>query len=238
MFLAENRETHLPNLSVADHTFPIVEFRQYTLHPGRRDTLIAMFEKHFIEPQHAVGIRVIGTFRDADRPDRFVWLRGFQDMDSRLAGLTAFYGGPVWQEHRNAANATMIDSDNVLLLRAPTPAAEFADGDDASSAGMVLAAVHYCRSDPADALATFESTVRPSIEESGIAVIAWFVNEREPNNFPRLPVRDERTLVWFARFENADDLSAHMPAVDAAIAPLAAPSEFIRLEPTTRSNLR
>ena len=41
-------------------------------------------------------MRVIGTFTDLDRPDRFVWLRGFADMAARRAGLESFYGGPVW----------------------------------------------------------------------------------------------------------------------------------------------
>ena len=46
------------------------------------------------------------------------WFRG------RLgwSGESAFYGGPVWQAHRNEANATMVDSDNVLLLHAPNAA--------------------------------------------------------------------------------------------------------------------
>jgi hypothetical protein len=35
----------------------------------------------------------------------------------RAEALAAFYSGPVWQEHHDAANATMIDSDDVLLLR-------------------------------------------------------------------------------------------------------------------------
>jgi len=232
----------VPNDSTANLSFPLVEFRQYTLHPGQRDTLIDMFERHFIEPQHAEGMKVIGTFRDADRPDRFVWLRGFADMDSRLAGLTAFYGGPVWQEHRNAANATMIDSDNVLLLRAPTPLAEFSGEAGPGPSGIIFAAVHYFRSDPAEALALFEAAVRPALDHAGVQILAWFLPEREANNFPRLPVRDEQTLVWFARFADAGQLESLMPAIAAAVAPLdlllTAPSEFIRLEPTDRSNLR
>jgi hypothetical protein len=106
-------------------SFPIVELRQYTLHDGKRDALIDLFEREFVESQEALGMKVIGTFTDIDRPNRFVWLRGFRDMDSRLAGLSAFYGGPVWQAHRSEANATMVDSDNVLLLHAPDHAAEF-----------------------------------------------------------------------------------------------------------------
>src|SRR4051812_16423751 len=103
----------------------VLELRQYTLHPGQRDVLIELFEREFVESQEAVGIELIGTFRDLDRPDRFVWIRGFPDMRSRAASLQAFYGGPVWAAHREAANATMIDSDNVLLLRPVTPDAGF-----------------------------------------------------------------------------------------------------------------
>ncbi len=96
---------------------PIVELRQYTLHPGARDTLIELFERELIETQEDVGMRIIGTFRDLEKPDRFVWLRGFQSMEARAQQLQEFYGGPIWKAHREAANATMIDSDNVLLLR-------------------------------------------------------------------------------------------------------------------------
>ena len=64
----------------------VLELRQYTLHPGRRDDLIALFEREFIEPQEAAGIAVLGTFRDLDAPDRFVWLRGFADMPARAHG--------------------------------------------------------------------------------------------------------------------------------------------------------
>ncbi|MGW4610216.1 NIPSNAP family protein [Streptomyces sp. NPDC004532] len=96
----------------------IVELRQYTLHPGARETLIELFEREFVIGQQSVGITVGGRFRDLDDPNRFVWLRAFPDMTRRRRSLEAFYTGPVWREHREAANATMIDSDDVLLLRA------------------------------------------------------------------------------------------------------------------------
>src|SRR5439155_25048962 len=47
---------------------PIVELRQYTLHPGKRDAFIDLFERQFIESQEAVGTRMIGQFRDLDDP--------------------------------------------------------------------------------------------------------------------------------------------------------------------------
>jgi len=230
-------------------SFPLLELRQYTLHEGQRDALIRLFEREFVKPQEAQGMKVIGTFTDLDRPDRFVWLRGFKDMDSRLAGLTAFYGGPAWKAHRDEANATMIDSDNVLLLRAPVWAAEFAppasrpaQGEQAPS-GLVVATIYYLKTAPADALAVFEKQMKPALENAGIHPLAWFVPASAPNNFPRLPVREgEKVLVWFTAFHDAPDHAAHKAALDQAAAPLAPmlvrDPEVLRLEPTPRSLIR
>src|SRR4051812_27157034 len=101
----------------------VLELRQYTLRPGQRDALIDLFDRELVEPQEAAGMRVIGQFRDRDAADRFVWLRGFPDLASRAARLQAFYGGPVWQAHRDAAQATMIDSGGGLLLPPGGPGA-------------------------------------------------------------------------------------------------------------------
>src|SRR5260221_2649229 len=95
---------------------PIVELRQYTLHPGQRDVLIELFERIFIEPQEAVGITVIGQFRDLEDPNRFVWLRGFADMGKRLAALQAFYGGPGWRKFPEEGHAPTVHFRNVRYL--------------------------------------------------------------------------------------------------------------------------
>ncbi|HEX6661852.1 MAG TPA: NIPSNAP family protein [Sphingomicrobium sp.] len=230
-------------------SFPIVELRQYTLHDGKRDVLVKLFEREFVESQEALGMKVIGTFTDIDHPDRFVWLRGFRDMDSRFSGLSSFYGGPVWQAHRDEANATMVDSDNVLLLHAPDRGAEFALpstrptlGADAPS-GLVVATIHYLKDDPAEALPTFENQVKPALEKAGVRPLAWFAPESAANNFPRLPVREgENVLVWLAAFADVDDYAARKAAIEDAERPLASsfarPPEVLRLKPTSRSLIR
>ncbi len=106
----------MPSL-VVEQALSVLELRQYTLHPGRRDELVALFEREFVEPQEAAGARLVATFRDLDDPDRFVWIRGFADMAARADALAAFYGGPVWKRHRDAANATLMASDDVRRLR-------------------------------------------------------------------------------------------------------------------------
>jgi len=233
----------------ASTDFPILELRQYTLRDGQRDALIDLFEREFVESQEALGMKVIGTFRDLDRPNRFVWLRGFRDMESRFAGLSSFYGGPVWHSHRDAANATMVDSDNVLLLHSARTGAEFKLPDlrpalgAQAPAGLVVAVVDHFNSPAQDALLQFETQVKPRLGKAKIPLLAWFVPVGSANNFPRLPVREhEQVLVWFARFESEPDFAARKSELAAAAQPLSrwvsrAP-DVLRLSPTARSLIR
>jgi NIPSNAP len=87
----------------------VVELRRYALRPGQRETLIELFDREFVETQEAVGMCILGQFRDLDDPDSFVWMRGFADMETRKRALESFYRGPVWKQHTRAANATMIN---------------------------------------------------------------------------------------------------------------------------------
>ena len=66
---------------------PVLELRQYTLKPGQREVLINLFDRHFVESQEAVGMTLVGQFRDRRRADRFVWLRGFSNMERRHTAL-------------------------------------------------------------------------------------------------------------------------------------------------------
>lgn len=237
---------------------PIVELRQYTLHPGQRDVLIALFEREFIESQEAVGMRLIGQFRDLDDPNRFVWLRGFGDMPSRAAALHAFYGGPLWKAHRDAANATMIDSSNVLLLRPARAGSGFAlgggdqlpPGANMGGGGLVVATIyHFAAPVGADFLAFFERSLAPAVTEAGATLLASFVTENSVNTFPALPVRDgEHVFVWFAGFADQAAYERHLTALaqsprwrealEELARRLKGPPEVRRLAPTARSRLR
>jgi quinol monooxygenase YgiN len=203
-------------------TYPIVELRQYTLHPGRRDELIELFDREFVETQEAAGMAVLGQFRDLRDPDRFVWLRGFTDMAGRAAALERFYGGPVWAAHRDAANATMIDFDDVRLLRP-------VDGG-----GFALPAVRGSDLPESRFLATLHFGDRPfeSFPEPDRPVVAAFTTEYAENTFPALPVRTgEHVFVAFARFDDQAALDRHRAAADPA-------ATVLELAPTARSLLR
>ncbi|MGW0710160.1 NIPSNAP family protein [Streptomyces sp. NPDC002643] len=191
----------------------VLELRQYTLRPGRRDELIELFDREFVEPQEETGMTVLGQFRDLDAPDRFVWLRGFPDMEIRQRALTAFYGGPVWAEHGPRANATMLDSDDVLLLR-PMPDGSGAEpeGERLGAAGcegggfavspaararvgapdperFVAATVWSFPPGRQDGIALIRDGLLPALRTTGPGPLAALTTETAPNTFPGLPVR-------------------------------------------------
>jgi quinol monooxygenase YgiN len=235
---------------------PIVELRQYTLHPGQRDVLIELFERAFIETQQAVGITVIGQFRDLEDPNRFVWLRGFPDMDKRLAALQAFYGGVVWQKYRDEANATMVDSDNVLLLRPARPTSGFfLDPRDRPPRdtqevppGLVEATIlSFETALDANFLDFFEGTLAPVLTRCGASLLSSFVTEESANTFPALPVREgEQVFVWFSRFRDQAAYDRYVAALtrsqewhdqmwESLVRRLKAAPSVLKLSPTARS---
>lgn len=186
----------------------VVELRQYTLRPGGRDVLVELFEREFIEPQEAAGMEVGGLFLDRDAPDRFVWFRGFPSMDARRESLQAFYGGPVWAAHGPAANATMLDSDDVLLLRAtdpphrtPVPAgARPPAGSHRAGSESVAVTVYRHRPGADDLAGWLARDVHATLERVLGVPVATCRTEPARNNFPRLPVRADSVFVWSATF--------------------------------------
>jgi hypothetical protein len=229
----------------AGHCSPLVELRQYALKPGMRDALIELFDREFVESQEATGMKLIGQFRDADDPNRFVWLRGFVDMESRARSLGAFYGGPVWKANRDAANATMIDSDNVLLLRAAWSGSGFANagtrgprGATILPAGAITATICYFDTPVTEAVIdVFRGAALPRRETAAAKMLAAFVSEKSTNTFPALPIREgEHVFVSFSL--HADICSAQeVPLPPDLECALARPPEILRLLPTARSRL-
>lgn len=232
-----------------------VELRQYTVVPGQRDAFIPLFENEFIDTQEALGMRVIGQFRDLDDPNHFVWLRGFTDMASRAKQLHDFYFGPVWKAHREEANAFFTDTDNVLLLRAPDEAAQWdlshakraSRGATENQNGVLIATIYYFDAPVSARFAhTFDTTMAPALRKNGIIPLAHFVSETEPNNFPRLPVREaDHVFVWFALYADIAHYEKHRHAmlasnrklVDDMQRELTKPPQILRLTPTPRSLL-
>jgi quinol monooxygenase YgiN len=223
-----------------DECCAVVDLRQYTLHPEQRDTLIDVFDEHFVEGQEATGMHMVGQFRDLDDPDRFVWIRGFGDLPSRADALTAFYTGPIWRAHSATANRTMIDSANALLLkpvelragyprldspRAPIGATELPDS--------VIGGAVYHRTGPDDGfVGFFTDHVRPVLVASGAEPVAVFETLVAENNFPDEAAYDD----YRRRLEASPDW--RQKVLPELVARSVKPAQELRLRPTARSQFK
>ncbi|MGP8056571.1 MAG: NIPSNAP family protein [Nitrososphaerales archaeon] len=250
--MVQNTPAHIEGSSPSR----ILELRQYTLRPGKRDILIDLWERYFVEEQENMGADLVGQFRQENNQDKFVWLRGFPDMATRGRMLAAFYSCPIWIEHRQEANATMVDSDNVLLLREAWPGAGFHHEPRKSFdfelpiAGLVTANILYLDSGPTNAvLGSLESVLAQILLGAGASDVATYVTEHSPNNYPRLPIRErENVFMWFSRFEGGEAFEEHVRNLAGNVAwseiqqRLARyggrPAETLILDPTRRSKYR
>jgi NIPSNAP len=228
----------------------IIELRRYTLRPGTRETLIDVFDGHLVEPQEALGMRVVGQFREVGEADAFVWLRAFEDMAARRKGLAAFYGGPDWAAHKGAANPTMVDFSDVLLLR-PAFGSAFAElqprppagAAPPGTGGVVEVTVIPVEGDAQAFARAFAKGALPRLVEEGAVPLSLLVTEPAPNDFPALPVREGETVfVSIVSFLDRDSADACAGAFSQALAAMpgstSGPPIRRRLEPTARSRLR
>ena len=231
---------------IAASTDTVFELRQYTLHPGQRDVLVDEFNDNFVEGQEAQGMRIVGQYRDLDDPDRFVWLRSFADMEARQTALTNFYSGPIWKAHGKLATGTMVDSNNVLLLRPLRPDTAFAvattalppPGTRGAGKGVPVASIVYVQQKtPSEFGVFFEQELKLGWEQAGAPVIAVLVSEHSPNTYPSLPVREqENVFVWFTLFSDQAAVDKQQRRSRAVLGMARGGSEADRLDASQNRN--
>jgi len=238
----------------------VIELRNYRLREGATREFVRYFEEHFLFSQRAEGMHPLGQFEVVDEPDRFVWIRGFADMETRLRGLSRFYDGPFWQARRSEANAMMLEHHNVHLLRPLGSITALTGGltlenrasepPGALPSHTGLVTIDFYRAKPAALgrlVALFEQRVRPVLVAQGHEVLGHFVAELTPNDYPRLPViQDPTLLLVLSAYRDREhcaltrrDWSTSGPGMPAALsALLAGDVATIHLRPTARSLIR
>ncbi len=222
----------------ANRNLTVIELRNYLLKPGTREPFNDYFGNHFVDSQNVLGGYVLGQFRIKGEDDKFFWIRGFEDMESRLAFLRAFYQeGLVWKQFGPSANEMMLDSDNVYLLR---PLLEGKDSSEESegisSNGFtklkeVVVVDFYLAHDNqlAQLVDFFRKDYVPFLKASAIQDVTLWTSEPSVNDFPRLPViQDDNLLVTISSFEDEPGYQAKSKHVDSAIELKSRMQELIR----------
>jgi quinol monooxygenase YgiN len=186
----------------------VIELRNYLLKPRVCERFSNYFEDHFIDSQNLLHGFVLGQFRIKGDEDRFFWIRGFEDMQTRLTFLRKFYEqGEVWKQFGSGANDMMIDSDNVYLLK-PLGSESFGYDEFAKGKGIVVIESCFVRPNHRDELADlFQANHTPHLKSEPILC----VSEMAENDFPRLPViQDENLLVAITVFRDESDYQSHL----------------------------
>ncbi len=235
---AQNSEHNIEHLK----DFQVVEFRRYTINDGGRRQFCTYFETYFPEAFEQLGAIALGHFFERDKPNMFLWLRGFHSMDDRARLNAAFYYGPLWKEHRATLNGLIADSDNVILMRPLRPLAILPAVDPVKEPdgahGIGVALLFTVKPGAVDAFAQQVETAFARFRAAGIREAAVLVTLDATNNFPQLPVRtDGPYLVWLGM---APDDNAIAPVLSSHFAMdlLRAEPEVIVLDPGKRSRLR
>lgn len=217
---------------------PIVELRRYTFQPGQRDAFVELFEERFIEAQEAVGARVPGTFRIEGQPDQLIWLRGFTHIEARKRALEAFYASPIWRFYREQCNATLFDNDDVHLLRAISPEGGIpitgrrpgpGERKPAKAYRLLVSELRF-----PEAIGNYHLWLRLLLRKAGADPVASFGTLPAENNYPRLPVWQNRP-VHVALIAGDVDVPALFPELRAM---LRGDPQALLLHPTARSLLR
>ena len=202
-----------------NQTIKVLELRNYLLKPDMADTFSAYFDTHFVKPMAELSGYTLGQFKINAVNDRFVWLRGFSNMETRVKFLNDFYiKSPVWKEFGPGANDMMINSDNVYLLR-PLNEAGSSAGIDSSvlktDKGIVAVDFYICNSTLDQVIDLFNSTYVPFLKSLDIDITLW-VSEMAENDFPRLPVfQDKNLLLSISTYQDENEYELKQSQINA-----------------------
>ena len=243
-----------PSTLAAEAGLGLFELRRYLAVPGRREELISMFEAHFLDAYERAGAVILGTFRDLDHPDRWVWIRAFANEAGRDAALEGFYGGETWVSRAAACNATIADASDARLLGAATggvlrrPPPRPAAGAGTAPGSVVEVGLYETEAGGAAPFAgAYAAELAPALESIGAAAVGTLVTAEGVKADPRRPVRPEACFVAIHRFGSTGTHEAFRRAREASPDGRAKRERFERrarsvetwrLAPTERSAIR
>lgn len=182
----------------------VLEIRNYLLKPDLTNKFSDYFHTKFVAPMNELGGYTLGEFKINSVNDRFVWFRGFADMKTRLKFLNDFYcNSATWKEYGKGANEMMINSDNVYLLR---PLKKEVNSILLTDKIFTVVDFYICNGTLEKVINLFDTTYIPFLKNLKIEDITLWVSELTENDFPRLPVfQDKNLLVSIVHYKDENE---------------------------------
>jgi len=193
--------TSLPVTS-SNKNIKVIELRNYVMKDGMRNRFADFFNEHFIGSQAELGGYVLGQYKPKGEEENFLWIRGFEDMPARSKFLPAFYSGPVWKQYREEANAMLANNDNVHLLKplllkdATIDTTTGINSNTFHYGSGIMVIEYYIANHKLDKLIDlFASKYLSILKNAGNETLTLWISELTENDFPRLPVFQDRNLL-------------------------------------------
>jgi hypothetical protein len=239
---------HIENLMTnflqdSNQNIKVLELRNYLLKPNMTGAFSSYFDRHFVKPMAELSGYTLGQFKINGVNDRFVWMRGFTDMNTRIKFLNDFYvNSPVWKDFGPGANAMMINSDNVYLLRPLSNNKSSKDQSEGINSnllktdkGLVIVDFYICNSTLDKVINLFNSVYIPFLKTLDINNITLWISEMSENDFPRLPVfQDKNLLLTITTYKDENEYQIKQEQINSMTAKL---KNSMQQLITTQSNL-
>ncbi len=95
----------------------LIELREYTVHPGKRDEWVKMMEEEIIPFQVQNGIAVLGSFVAEDNDAIYIWMRRFEDEADRVKKYEAVYESDHWKNDLLPRVQGLVDREKHRITR-------------------------------------------------------------------------------------------------------------------------
>jgi hypothetical protein len=203
-----------------NHKIKVLEVRNYLVREGRRNDFIDLFQANFTASQNELGGYIVGQYRVSGANNNFLWMRGFEDMGARSKFLNDFYyHSPHWKQNKSAANAMLLNNDNVQLLRPLSLKESLSAGFDtkwfAREKGIAVIDLFTSNTKLQKLIEFMTAKYDRLLDKEQKANTSFWISEPTHNDFPALPVfQDKNLLVRITFYKSEADHHTKMTGID------------------------
>lgn len=179
-----------------------IELRNYTLLEGMRDKFSAYMDRMIIPKQGELGGYLMNAFSLNNANDHYVWIRGFENMQTRSKFMKDFYYSDYWKQTAAECNSMLVDAYDVHLLKPVVIAGQAIDstggiklGALKKPEGVTVATYYVTRNKRNDLIRLMASDYLDVLRKSGADVLTLLISEIQENDYTRQHVYQDPNLL-------------------------------------------
>jgi hypothetical protein len=207
----------------AGKTISVLELRNYVLRENMRDKFVDSFTVYIEDSQNVSGNYVLGKYHVEGADNKFFWIRGFENMDSRKEAMTSFYSSAYWSTKNWIPRTYLLNYHNVHLLKP----VNIRTGDTTITfkpewfdqpKGITVIDFYTGNHERVKMLEFFKTSYATEMEKAGCKQSSYWIATNEANSYPDLPVfQDKEMLVSIAFYKNKKEYEQVLSRIPAAV---------------------